>query len=294
METTFFGCKFGIEGKVVMLGLQFDHGSTSYPGCHGAPRELRALTSGYDLSKGFIWDKKYRQKILTNLLISDMGDIPYAASKSRDEYFSEVMNYSEALVNQQKIPFSIGGDHLISFPLISGFSNALSKKFQIVQIDAHTDYDTFDPKKLLTHATFMGGIHNIKNVEKIIQIGVRGFSPDEELLGNKIINCSIDNLYEELIPEMPIYFTIDTDGFDPSIMGAVSFPEPNGLYLNDLSSILKIFTAKRCNIEAIDWTEYNPTYEQKNLITGYNISLGMILILQHLQDQIAGNTSNEI
>lgn len=281
MSTTFFGASKGVSGNVVMVGIPFDHGSTAHPGCANAPAILRLLSSGYHLSDEPLIDKATGNTLIKPTVVSDFGDITFSSSLCRESYFNDVKDISKKIIEAKKICFAVGGDHLVSLPLIQGVSKA-TKSFQVVQIDAHTDYAKQDSNRLPTHANFMSQVENIDNVEKIIQIGVRGIHHNQEPMPELFSLSTVQKLNEELIPGVPVYLTIDTDGFSPSQFSAVSFPEPGGITLHDLNTILTTLSAKKSKIIGVDWTEYNPSYDTKNTITGRYILQGILSILSYL------------
>jgi arginase family enzyme len=80
---------------------------------------------------------------------------------------------------------------------------------------------------------------------------------------------------------VPTYLTVDTDGFDPRLAAAVNFPEHEGLTLADLDDVLSQIAAVSTLVGA-DWTEYNPSLDSKNALTGQFILRGLARILRHL------------
>ena len=278
----FFGCEHGTSGDVIFIGAPFDSGSDFYHGAKHGPGVLRELTSSYTLANGFLWDKKHGKKILNDIKISDIGDIIYKNNWCRSKYLQDLENLANAIYEERKIPFTIGGDHLVSLPLVRGITD----KIQIIQIDAHTDYAELEEGELPMHSTFIGELVKLPNVVSVIQLGVRGLSNKEEV-HEKIVHATLDNLEELVDKDIPIYLTIDTDGFDPLIMNAVSYPEHGGLTISCFEKILNILSKHRVQIIGLDWTEYNPEYESKNKICGHYITHCLILLLQQLERQLA-------
>lgn len=282
MSTTFFGCPSGTDGNIVMLGIPFDHGSTAHPGCADAPNLLRLMTSKYDLKSRDLFDKSTNQKILSARCISDFGDITYQAEQYRLDYFQNITLLSQSICDSRKIAFSIGGDHLATLPLIKGAVASADSPIQVIQIDAHTDYNKIKQGCSATHANFMYEVSTLTHVKKVIQIGVRGIDSPPNDLPRHIIQTHVSQLAQHLIPNIPTYLTIDTDGFNPVQFSGVSFPEPGGLVLSDLDNILNDIYRCSSFIIGVDWMEYNPKYDTRNMITGKHIIQGVLKILSIL------------
>jgi arginase family enzyme len=77
---------------------------------------------------------------------------------------------------------------------------------------------------LPTHATFVAHLLREHGVRRVIQIGVRGVLPMSPALPDRLLPVRVDELKAALLPDVPVYLTIDTDGFDPSIAPAVGYP----------------------------------------------------------------------
>lgn len=278
---TLFGSKTGADGKVVIVGLPFDHGSTYNPGCSTAPNTLRLLTRSESSVRGHMWDLNIRSKLFEQNTISDLGDISYKASQTREEYFDFVRKSIIILKKENRKILALGGDHLVTLPLVQGIAG-VHKCFQVLQIDAHTDYRPVDKSQHPTHATFVHFLLQEEAVARIVQVGVRGYS--SELINSpaKLHQCQLDELSDHLIPGLPVYLTVDTDGFDPSIAPAVSHPIIGGLQWFDLKKIFSIMRRLNCILLSADWTEYNPLYDAKNYLTGHAIASCLLYVISEL------------
>lgn len=187
-----------------------------------------------------------------------------------------VKNRSLHFLNQNKVVGLIGGDH--SIPL--GMMEALAEKFgkfSILQIDAHADlrnaYEGFE----FSHASIMYNALKIKNIEKLIQIGIRDYC-EEEL--NLITNSngriktffdreikyaqyngdSWDRICNRIINELPqnIYLSFDIDGLDPKLCPNTGTPVAGGFDVEQVLFLLEKIVKTGRKIIAFDLNEVSP------------------------------------
>lgn len=280
---TFLGLNSGVEGKIVVLGAPFDHGSVHHPGAGRAPNYLRALSSCYKLRKGFIGDLSSYSNFLENISITDAGNISYKSTSEKSLYLKQLEEAYLTIIQHDKKILLLGGDHLVTLPCLKAISRKYSN-FQVVHLDAHTDYEEVSAEQLPTHANFVyPAINTIPNINKWIQVGLRGISPSISDIPEKIKLTKFENLSELLLPNTPIYLTIDSDVFDPSICPAVSFPVPNGLQFEHFLNILDKIKEANCELIGVDWVEFNPNYDTRNSASGILIVELIARLLPYIQ-----------
>ena len=100
-----------------------------------------------------------------------------------------------------------------------------------------------------------------------------------------VASIALDELRSALLPGVEVYLTVDTDAFDPSIAGAVAYPEPNGLPFGALENVLDVLRAADAQGAGADWTEYNPALDNSNRLTGRFIVRGLADIAKYLSDE---------
>jgi len=179
-------------------------------------------------------------------------------------------------LNQQKTVGLVGGDH--STPL--GMMQALSEKFgefAILQIDAHADlriaYEGFEH----SHASIMYNALKIKEVQKLVQVGIRDYC-EEEL--NIIENSngrvktffdrdikyaqyngdSWDRIVNRIVNELPnqIYLSFDIDGLDPKLCPNTGTPVAGGFETEQVLFLLEKIVKSGRKIIAFDLNEVSP------------------------------------
>jgi agmatinase len=164
-----------------------------------------------------------------------------------DEVITELFTAELALLDDEKFPVVLGGEHSLTPPLVS----AMAKKFKdltVLQIDAHADLRDEYQANPASHACAM---RRVVEVCPAVQVGIRSLSEEEAKaiphLRTKIywakdvlrapVKSWIANVLSDLSPH--VYLTIDLDGFDPSIVPATGTPEPGGLDWYQVTSLIR-------------------------------------------------------
>lgn len=179
-------------------------------------------------------------------------------------------------INQGKITGLIGGDH--STPL--GMIQALATKhesFGILQLDAHADlriaYEGFE----FSHASIMYNALKIKQVSKLVQVGIRDYC-EEEL--NEIQNSngrvktffdrdmkhamyrgdSWDRVCNRIISELPdmLYLSFDIDALDPKLCPNTGTPVAGGMEAEQVLYLIEKVVKSGKTIVAFDINEVSP------------------------------------
>ncbi|MEI8135916.1 MAG: agmatinase family protein [Bacteroidota bacterium] len=179
-------------------------------------------------------------------------------------------------LNQNKFVGLIGGDH--STPL--GMMQALAEKYEkftILQIDAHADlrnaYEGFE----FSHASIMFNALKIKQVEKLVQVGIRDYCEEElDLINNsngriktffdrdikyaQYVGDSWDRICNRIINEIPqnIYLSFDIDGLDPKLCPHTGTPVAGGFETEQILFLIEKIVKSGRKIIAFDINEVTP------------------------------------
>lgn len=262
---TFIGCDTPFEeAKVVLFGAPFD-GTCSYrPGSRFAPPKIRPDSYGLETYSLFL------NKDITENAIHDAGDleIPFGDTVKA---LAEIHRYSEELFAAGKKPLMIGGEHLVSLPVIQ----AAAQKYpnlHIIHFDAHTDLRTEYMGVSLSHATVIRKAWDILGDGRIFQFGIRSGMKEEftwAMEEGHTLLCPFDcsRLGEAVtaIGDAPVYLTIDVDVLDPSLLPGTGTPEPGGLTFREMLQALK--TISGLNIIGADVVELAPDYDLSGVST---------------------------
>jgi agmatinase len=136
-----------------------------------------------------------------------------------------------------KFPVVLGGEHTVTWGVIRGYLEAGLRDFGVVQIDAHADLrDEYEGEKL-SHACVMRRV--VEAGIPLFQLGNRAYSEEERAARARHNVRYVDA--DELVPrgieaitlpqDFParVFFTLDVDGIDPSVLPATGTPVPGGL-----------------------------------------------------------------
>ncbi len=160
------------------------------------------------------------------------------------------------LINNGQIPAVLGGEHSTPLGLIEAF-DSFNKPFGILQIDAHADlrnaYEGFEQ----SHASIMfNAVTNCKNLEKLVQVGIRDVSQSEIDLINEtskittFFDWSIKqalfegrtwkSIVDDIIKELPqrVYISFDIDGLKPYLCPNTGTPVSGGFELEEINYLI--------------------------------------------------------
>jgi len=185
------------------------------------------------------------------------------SKNSPKETISRIENVITQILNDEKFPLMIGGEHSITLGAASAFKKKYSShNLSVLQLDAHTDLrDEFEGTKF-HHATVIRRISQDLKMP-ITQVGIRSISEEESeyLKESKKNNIFYDKRFsnEEVINTLKenVYLTLDLDVFDPSFMPSVGTPEPGGLGWYEVLDLIKE-VAKNRKIVGADVVELSP------------------------------------
>jgi arginase family enzyme len=273
----------GTGGQVVVLGAPYDRGGPQFhAGCWAAPAALREAShpSTTNAAKHGLFDHRRHQLVFESSAVSDLGDIPFRPTQTDDEYLAFLANAVRLIGKEGKKPLLLGGDHLVTLAALRGL-RASVPEFQLVHVDAHHDFEEIREGARPTHASFIGYAVAEALVTQVVQIGVRGLSGGFSKSPSGVRQVAVHELVDALTPGAPVYLSVDTDAFDPVVAAAVNYPEPEGLTLGDFRSILNAIST-RSHLVGADWTEYNPSLDTKNRVTGRFIVTALAATIQDL------------
>lgn len=179
-------------------------------------------------------------------------------------------------MSQNKCVGLVGGDH--STPL--GMMQALAERyvsFAILQIDAHADlrnaYEGFE----FSHASIMFNALKIKQVEKLVQVGIRDYCEEEldlitsskgriktffdrDLKYAQYNGDSWDRICNRIVRELPenVYLSFDIDGLDPKLCPNTGTPVAGGFETEQVLYLLEKVVNSGRRIVAFDLNEVSP------------------------------------
>jgi len=272
---TFIGCDDEYsDSKIVIFGAPFD-GTTSYrPGTRFAPSHIRNESYGIETYS------PYLGLDLEDYRIFDGGDLELSFGNT-EKALNSIEKYTDRLLNDNKIPFMIGGEHLVTLGAVRACSRYYDN-MHIVHFDAHPDLRDEYLGEKFSHATVIRRCWDIVGDGRIFQFGIRSGDRNELEWGKKHVNTNlfdlsgIEDLLESLI-DKPVYLTIDLDVIDPSEFPGTGTPEAGGVRFIDLLKALNRLS--ELNIVALDMVELSPPYDPSGISTSLSCKLIRELLL---------------
>lgn len=250
------------ESSIVLFGAPYD-GTVSYrPGTRFAPQAIRQESFGIETYS------PYQDKDLEDLKVFDYGDLELPMG-NREKALDIIYKKVKEIIDNNKIPFMIGGEHLVTLP---AFKAVLEKynDLVLIQFDAHADLRNDYLGEELSHACVMQRCYQIMKSKELYQFGIRSMTKEEHEFANKhtvLEKFSANTVLEvkEKIKDKPVYITIDLDVLDPSIFSGTGTPEPGGLTYKELQKA--ILDMRGLNIVGLDVNELSPDYDHSKVST---------------------------
>ncbi len=250
------------EAKWIMIGMPFDSTCSNRPGTRFASNEIRYASYGLEEYSPIL------KKELSQSSFYDAGDLDLPFGNPENA-LTIIKNCANDIINDDKFVFGIGGEHLVSLPLIQ----AAHKKYPdmlLVHFDAHADLRQEYLGQKYSHASVIRRALDDISTSKLMQIGIRSGEKDEFLfmLENNTLCQTNDEIIKKLNEydtNIPVYLTIDLDIMDPSIFPGTGTPEPGGISFNELINKLLLFKNK--NVIGIDVVELSPHYDMSGVST---------------------------
>ena len=256
-----------------ICGVPWDGGTTNRPGARHGPREVRNASSLIRLYHPVSLKSPY-----DNFDIADIGDCPVNPVDLQDS-LTKIKEFYENIVTSKTIPLSIGGDHLISLPIL----RALAKDGPVglFQFDSHSDtWDSYFGGYKYTHGTpFRRAIEeNLINPKKYVMLGIRGslYDPDDMKWAKDqgVTIITIDEYYKmgfeksmkivkDILGDSPSYLTFDIDGIDPTYAPGTGTPEVGGFNVREAQLIIR--ELNQINFIGADVVEVSPPFDVNNM-----------------------------
>ncbi|MFK5883907.1 MAG: agmatinase [Candidatus Izemoplasma sp.] len=268
-KLNFIGCdKDYNNADIVIFGAPYDGTASFKPGSRFAPNAIRLDSDGIETYSPYL-DCDIEDKLVT-----DIGDVEFPFG-NKEVVLENIYQTAKKIITDNKIPFMIGGEHLVTLPSVK----ATFEKFpnlHIIHFDAHTDLRTDYLGEALSHATVLRRIHDLVGDKKIYQFGIRsGLKYEFEFAKehNYIEKFTVNTVNEvvKTLKDVPIYLTIDLDVLDPSILPGTGTPEAGGLSFKELHNALLDLQA--LNIVGLDVVELAPEYDTSRASTAVAVKV---------------------
>jgi agmatinase len=233
-----------------LIGIPWDENSSFIRGPAEAPPIIRAAFASESAN---LWSESGIDFGAEPM--HDAGDIEQASGLTMIDRITESI---AALLDQNFLPISLGGDHAITYPVVKAFAKKFPR-LSILHFDAHPDiYDEFQGNRY-SHACPFARIMEEGLVERLVQIGIRtttGHQREQiERFGVEVVEMRDWRDDWPIDFDTPVYISFDIDGLDPAFAPGVSHREPGGLSTRQAINVIHSITAP---VVGADVVEFNP------------------------------------
>lgn len=243
------------KADIVLMGIPFDYTVSFKPGSRFGAQRIREMSYGLEeysvyLDK-YLHDKKYY----------DCGDLvlPFGNVKKSIDI---IRNAAREVFKDGKKPLFIGGEHLISVPIIEEAYNKYGDEMTVLHFDAHTDLREEFFGEEYSHANVLRLAARYVKPINIYHFGIRSGIREEfqyaKEYGHLFLFDVLDPLKSVLndLKNKPIYVTLDIDVMDPAFAPGTGTPEPGGV--NSREMLNAIHLMKELNVIGFDLVEVSP------------------------------------
>lgn len=212
--------------------------------------------------------------------------------KEVNNFNTKLYNTVIDVLNNNKFPITIGGDHSIA--IASSLASRSKNNIGIIWIDAHLDYNTFE-------TTITGNLHGLPlaavnglakdltpftnefiNPKNTVVVGYRAKEDNAKVEIDNILNAGgtifttddikkygVKKVMEEAIKIASnntdgIHISFDLDFIDPIDAPGVSVPEVDGINKKTALEVIHYLNNTH-NIKSFDIVEYNPLNDKDNV-----------------------------
>jgi agmatinase len=241
-----------------LLGVPYDASSSFCRGPAGGPPAIRrALRS----PAGNLWTEGLVDLGAPGVL-ADAGDLTLGAA---DAARALIERGVADLLGSGGRPLVLGGDHSITFPVLRAV-RARHPHLSVLHVDAHPDlYDDYEGDRY-SHACPFARALEEGLVDELVQVGIRAATADQRAQADRfgVDVIDMDAWVSGRRPSVayPVYLSIDLDGIDPAFTPGVSHPEPGGLSVRDVLTLLAHLAVP---IVGADIVELNPDRDPAGL-----------------------------
>ena len=249
------------DADYIVFGAPLDRTSSNRRGTRFGPDAIRresAYLDTYSQRAALDWD---------DIKLADIGDVACGDVESCLSNIEDVIKFTE------KIPYMLGGEHLITLGALRAIKPDL-----VIVYDAHLDLRDELFGERMSHATYLRRGYEELGFKAMV-LGARALSGEEVefAAGNDDLSyiTSLDIIKGRTDPVKIIneaiesasraYLSIDLDVLDPAYAPAVGNPHPEGLTTTQLMDIITGTMSSK--ITGFDLNEVCPHYDTGNTAT---------------------------
>ncbi|MFD2215168.1 agmatinase [Metabacillus endolithicus] len=248
------------ESEAVIYGMPMDWTVSYRPGSRFGPSRIREVSIGLEEYS------PYLDKELEEVKYFDAGDIPLPFGNPQKS-IEMIEEYIDKLLSDGKYPLGMGGEHLVSWPVMK----AMYKKYPdlaIIHFDAHTDLRDDYEGEPLSHSTPIKKIADHIGPTNVYSFGIRSGMKEEfrwaKEVGMHISKFEVLEPLKEILPTLagrPVYLTIDIDVLDPAHAPGTGTVDAGGITSKELLASIHEIANSDVRVVGSDLVEVAPIYD---------------------------------
>lgn len=248
------------ESEAVIYGMPMDWTVSYRPGSRFGPARIREVSIGLEEYS------PYLDRELEEVKYYDAGDIPLPFGNPQKS-IDMIEEFIDQLLAEDKFPLGMGGEHLVSWPVIK----AMYKKYPdlaIIHMDAHTDLRVDYEGEPLSHSTPIRKAADLIGPRNIYSFGIRSGMKEEFLwakeVGMHISKFEVHKPLKDILPKLagrPVYVTIDIDVLDPAHAPGTGTVDAGGITSRELLASIHEIAHSDVKVVGADLVEVAPIYD---------------------------------
>ncbi|PLR67818.1 MULTISPECIES: agmatinase [Bacillaceae] len=248
------------DSEAVLYGMPMDWTVSYRPGSRFGPARIREVSIGLEEYSAYL------DRELEEVKYFDAGDIPLPFGNPQRS-LDIIEDFVEKVLAEEKFPLGMGGEHLVSWPVIK----AMYKKYPdlaIIHMDAHTDLREEYEGEPLSHSTPIRKAANLIGPTNVYSFGIRSGMKEEfqwaKEAGMHISKFEVLEPLKEVLPKLagrPVYVTIDIDVLDPAHAPGTGTVDAGGITSRELLASIHAIANSDINVVGADLVEVAPIYD---------------------------------
>lgn len=248
------------ESEAVLYGMPMDWTVSFRPGSRFGSTRIREVSIGLEEYS------PYLDRELEEVKFFDAGDIPLPFGNPQRS-IDMIEKYVDSLLDAGKFPIGMGGEHLVTWPVIK----AMFKKYPdmaIIHMDAHTDLREDYEGEPLSHASIIRKSAELIGPKNVYSFGIRSGLKEEfqwaKENGMHISKFEVLEPLKEVLPQLagrPVYVTIDIDVLDPAHAPGTGTVDCGGITSKELLASIHEIARSEINVVGCDLVEVAPIYD---------------------------------